>query len=99
MRLTPFDQSLNNVLMDILRGTNMKYLLQSFTGKNSDKFQSFDKMTKEQLQLRVKWLVRELKANFVIAEDVQVDTRLFAVRSAKHVSDDGQGHLAHAADY
>lgn len=85
MRLTPFDHSLNNILMDLLRGTNIKYLLQSFTGFNSEKFQSFDNMTKEQLQTRVKWLVKELKDNYIIAQDVQVDSRMFAVRSAKHV--------------
>ena len=43
MRLTPYEQSLNNIIMDILRGTNMKYLLQSYTGEKNDKFQSFEK--------------------------------------------------------
>ena len=43
MRLTPYEQSLNNIIMDILRGTNMKYLLQSYTGQKNDKFQSFEK--------------------------------------------------------
>jgi len=41
MRLTPFEHSLNNILMDLLRGTNMKYLLQSFTGFKNEKFTSF----------------------------------------------------------
>lgn len=43
MRLNPFDHSLGNILMDLLRGTNMKYFLQSFTGKKNDKFSSLDK--------------------------------------------------------
>ena len=43
MRLTPYEQSLNNIIMDILRGTNMKYLLQSYTGQKNEKFQSFEK--------------------------------------------------------
>ena len=43
MRLTPYEQSLNNIIMDILRGTNMKYLLQSYTGEKNEKFQSFEK--------------------------------------------------------
>lgn len=43
MRLSPFEQALNNVIMDILRGTNMKYLLQSYTGQKNEKFQSFEK--------------------------------------------------------
>ena len=43
MRLLPFEQSLSNVLMDLLRGTNMKFLLESFTGENNEKFQSFEK--------------------------------------------------------
>ncbi len=43
MRLLPFELSLSNALMDLLRGTNMKILLESYTGEKSDKFQSFDK--------------------------------------------------------
>jgi hypothetical protein len=43
MRLTPYEQSLNNIIMDILRGTNMKFLLQSYTGEKNEKFQSFEK--------------------------------------------------------
>jgi hypothetical protein len=42
-------------------------------------------MTKEQLQTRVKWLIKELKDHYIIADDIQLDTRLFAIRSAKHV--------------
>ncbi|CAF0998747.1 unnamed protein product [Brachionus calyciflorus] len=87
MRLTPFDHSLSNVLMDLLRGTNMKYFLQSFTGQKNDKFTSFDDMTKEQLQTRIKWMLNELKSNKIIPNDVYLDTRLFAIRSSKHVFD------------
>ena len=43
MRLAPFNRSLSNVLMDLLRGTNMKYLLESYTGKDNDKFESLEK--------------------------------------------------------
>lgn len=43
MRLKPFEHSLGNILMDLLRGTNIKYFLESFTGKKNDKFSSFDK--------------------------------------------------------
>lgn len=43
MRLIPFDHSLSNVLIDLLQGTNMKYLLESYTGQINDKFQSFEK--------------------------------------------------------
>lgn len=43
MRLLPFEHSLGNILMDFLNGTNMKYFLQSFTGKSNEKFTSFDK--------------------------------------------------------
>ena len=43
MRLLPFEKSLSNVLMDLLRGTNMKTLLESYTGETNEKFQSFEK--------------------------------------------------------
>jgi hypothetical protein len=44
MRLTPYEKSLSNVLMDLLRGTNMKILLESFTGEENQRFeQSFEK--------------------------------------------------------
>lgn len=43
VRLLPFERSLNNILMDLLRGTNMKIILESFTGEKNEKFQSFEK--------------------------------------------------------
>jgi hypothetical protein len=42
MRVSAYDHSMNNVLMDILTGTNMKYLIQSYTGQKNDKFNTFD---------------------------------------------------------
>lgn len=42
-------------------------------------------MTKEQIQTRIKWFLKELKENNVIAQDIELDTRLVAIRSAKHV--------------
>ena len=42
-------------------------------------------MTKEQLQTRVKWFLKELKEYHVIPSDIELDTRLIAIRSAKHV--------------
>ena len=42
MRISTYDHSMNNVLMEILTGTNMKYLIQSYTGQKNDKFLSFD---------------------------------------------------------
>ena len=42
-------------------------------------------MTTDQLQTRIKWFLKDLKESYVIAEDTTLDTRLFAVRSAKHV--------------
>ena len=44
-------------------------------------------LTNEQLQTRVKWMLKELKANKVIPDDIILDSRLFAVRSSKHVFD------------
>lgn len=43
-------------------------------------------MTNEQLQTRVKWLLKDLKEHHIIADDVFLDNRLFAMRSAKHVN-------------
>jgi hypothetical protein len=51
MRLTPFEKSLSNVLMDLLRGTNMKLLLESFTGEPNEKFTSFEKYCCASLQV------------------------------------------------
>lgn len=42
-------------------------------------------MTNEQLQLRVKWLLQELKDHHIIPDDIILDNRFFAIRSAKHV--------------
>lgn len=43
LRLKPSDQLMNNVLMDLLRGTSMKLLLHSLTGSEIARLQSFDK--------------------------------------------------------
>ncbi|UJR35409.1 hypothetical protein I4U23_028166 [Adineta vaga] len=85
MRLLPFEKGLGNILTDLMKGTNMKMLLQSVTGTTTEKIQSFEKLTPEQIRTRCEWAVKHLKEHQVIPEDVQVDARLFAVRSAKHV--------------
>ncbi|CAF0768923.1 unnamed protein product [Adineta steineri] len=87
MRLLPFEKGLGNVLTDLMKGTNMKLLLQSVTGTTTDKIQSFEKLTPEQLRTRCEWAVKHLKQQQVLPDDVQVDARLFAVRNAKSVFD------------
>lgn len=42
MRLMSYDQLLNNCLMDLLTGTHMKYLIESMTGTNIKRLESFD---------------------------------------------------------
>ena len=42
-------------------------------------------LTKEQLQTRVKWMLKDLIKYRVIADDTGLDSRMFAIRSAKHV--------------
>ncbi|KAL4225170.1 hypothetical protein ACF0H5_015862 [Mactra antiquata] len=85
LRLTPYNQLLSNVLMDLLTGTHMKYLLESFTGSHLKGLENMDGLTDQQKQTRIDWVVAELKKKNVIADDVFVDTRLFAMRSADHV--------------
>ena len=41
-RLKPYDHLMNNVVMDLLTGTNMKMLMQSMTGREMKRVQSFD---------------------------------------------------------
>ncbi|ESO91608.1 hypothetical protein LOTGIDRAFT_233395 [Lottia gigantea] len=87
LRINPYNHLLNNVLMDILTGTNMKYFLESFTGRDLKRLETFDGLTAQQKITRVDWIVDELKACKVIPEDVHVDSRLFAMRSTDHVFD------------
>ncbi|WAR01827.1 Y381-like protein [Mya arenaria] len=87
LRLTPYNQLLNNVLMDLLNGTHMKYFVESFTGRNLKRLENMDGLTEQQKQTRVDWVVEELKKCRVIPDDVHIDTRLFAMRSADHVFD------------
>ncbi|CAF1627636.1 unnamed protein product [Adineta ricciae] len=87
MRLLPYDKGLGNVLLDLMKGTNMKMLLQSVTGTTTEKIQSFEKLTTEQIRTRCEWAVKHLKEHQVIPEGVYVDSQLFAVRNAKHVFD------------
>ncbi|XP_022088281.1 uncharacterized protein LOC110977993 isoform X2 [Acanthaster planci] len=87
LRLKPYNMLMNNVIMDLLKGTNLKMLLQSMTGIDNKKLQNFDGMTQQQKTTRVEWIVKELKESEVIPDDVFVDCRLFAMRHADHVFD------------
>lgn len=64
MRLLPFEQGLNNILLDLMKGTNMKMLLQSVTGTTTEKIQSFEKLSPEQIRTRCEWAVKHLKEQY-----------------------------------
>ena len=42
LRLTPYNQLLNNVLMDLLSGTHMKFFVESFTGRDLKRLENLD---------------------------------------------------------
>jgi hypothetical protein len=65
MRLMPFEQGLSNILTDLMKGTNMKLLLQSVTGTTTEKIQSFEKLSSEQIRTRCEWAVKHLKEQYV----------------------------------
>ena len=44
------------------------------------------RLSEDQKRTRIQWIVDELKRSEIIADDVFVDTRMFAMRSAQHVS-------------
>ncbi|XP_077994506.1 uncharacterized protein LOC144448226 [Glandiceps talaboti] len=87
LRLMPYNLLMNNVLMDLLKGTNMKMLIESLTGVENKRIQSFDDLTQQQKVTRVEWIIQQLKETDVLPEDVFVDCRLFAMRHADHVFD------------
>ena len=43
------------------------------------------RLTKEQIQTRITWILDELKRYDVVSKDLKIDTRMFAIRSSKHV--------------
>lgn len=85
LRLAPSGVFTHNILEDILKGKNMKILLESMTGKPFKKLQSFDGLTEEQKITRVEWMVRELKDKKIILPEVRIDTQMFAMRSSTQV--------------
>ncbi|XP_041366840.1 uncharacterized protein LOC121381572 [Gigantopelta aegis] len=87
LRLIPYNHLLNNVIMDLLTGTSMKYLVESITGRDFTKLESFDGLSQQQKQTRVEWMLQELKRCNVIPLDIGIDCRMFAMRSADHVFD------------
>ena len=46
----------------------------------------FFSLSQQQMETRVGWVVEELKKCSILPDDVYVDSRLFAMRSADHVS-------------
>ncbi|XP_076450581.1 uncharacterized protein LOC143286742 [Babylonia areolata] len=87
LRLMPYNQLMNNVLMDLLSGTSMKYLVESITGRDLRRLESMDGLSQQQCQTRVDWVLEELKKCGVLPSDTHVDARMFAMRSADHVFD------------
>jgi hypothetical protein len=47
-----------------MQGTNMKLLLQSVTGTTTEKIQSFEKLSQEQIRTRCEWAVKHLKEQY-----------------------------------
>jgi len=45
----------------------------------------FVRLTQQQKQTRIDWIVEDLKANGVLPQDSNVDSRLFVIRSADQV--------------
>ena len=43
-------------------------------------------LSQQQMETRVGWVIEELKKCSILPDDVYVDSRLFAMRSADHVS-------------
>lgn len=87
LRLAPSGNFMHNILTDLLKGYNMKVLLESMTGRPLEKLQSFDNLTQQQKTTRVEWIVKELKDAKIIPKERFVDTRMFAMRAAEQVFD------------
>ncbi|XP_048588484.1 uncharacterized protein LOC116619849 isoform X3 [Nematostella vectensis] len=87
LRLAPTGYLMHNILTDLLKGYNMKMLLESLTGRPFDKLQSFEGLTQTQKTTRVEWIVKELKTVKIIPKDTYVDSRMFAMRAAEQVFD------------
>ncbi|PVD34056.1 hypothetical protein C0Q70_05318 [Pomacea canaliculata] len=87
LKLMPYNHLMNNVLMDLLSGTNMKYLVESFTGRDLKRLENMDGLTQQQCQTRIDWVLDELKRCNILPSDVYIDARMFAMRNADHVFD------------
>lgn len=87
LRLSATGHFMHNVLIDLLKGYNMKVLLESMTGRPFEKLQSFEGLTQQQKTTRVEWIVKELKSTQIIPKNTFVDSRMFAMRSAEQVFD------------
>ncbi|XP_019625385.1 PREDICTED: uncharacterized protein LOC109470757 [Branchiostoma belcheri] len=87
LRLVSYSLSISNILNELLTGSHLKMLVQSFTGMQMKKLQSMDGLTETQKLTRVEWAVTALKKSQVIEEEARIDCRLVTMRSADHVFD------------
>ncbi|XP_065056315.1 uncharacterized protein LOC135684610 [Rhopilema esculentum] len=76
---------MENVLVDLLKGYNMKMLLESLTGKPFKKIRSFDGLSLVQKETRVEWMVQELKHHEIIPQNFKIDARMFAMKDTDQV--------------
>ncbi|XP_075258379.1 uncharacterized protein LOC142350417 [Convolutriloba macropyga] len=84
-RLLEYDVNLNNVISDILQGSNLKLLVNSMVGYPPKRLASLDDLTQNQVITRVEWAVKELKSINVIPAKSEIDGRLFAMRSSDQI--------------
>ncbi|XP_015208239.2 uncharacterized protein [Lepisosteus oculatus] len=88
IRLMESGHHVNNVVKDLFTDTNLKALLESYTGKTVRRMQSMDGLTQQQVITRVEWFVDELKKAGVVPEHDIINCYAIATtKNPKHVFD------------
>lgn len=87
LRLSESGNMMNSVVSDLLKGTHMKLLIESITGHDFRRLQSYDGLTRQQKETRAEWILNELKQCEVVPADATLNCKMFAANSAEQIFD------------
>lgn len=87
LRLSESGNMMSSVVSDLLKGTHIKHLVESITGHDFRRLQSYDGLTKNQRETRAEWILSELKQCEVIPEEATINFKMFAANSAEQIFD------------
>eukprot|EP00116_Pleurobrachia_bachei_P011164 sb/3471426/ len=86
IRLAPYGFSTKNIYKDLFKGFTLKYLTESFLGREMKKVQSCDDLTDQQKKTRVEWIIAELQDYDILPYNYVYDRDRLVIGDPEEIS-------------